>query len=57
MAPEKSRKLKDRFVWVTDREGNEYVCAIDALQNPDNLTEEEKSRCYSAKPPQETTGA
>ena len=37
-------KLKDRFVWVKDKEGHEYVCPINALKNPDELTEEEKAR-------------
>jgi hypothetical protein len=56
MAQEKKHSLKDRFVWVKDREGNEFVCPIDALKNPDELTEDEKSRCYNAKPPQESIG-
>lgn len=51
MDKQKSRKLKDRFVWVKDREGNEFVCAIDALKDPDELTEEEKSRCMEAAGP------
>lgn len=52
-----TRKLEDRFVWVTDPSGNQYVCASNALLNPDELSDEEKSKCYAAKPPQETTGA
>ncbi len=54
---EKTHKLKERFAWVTDQSGNQYVCAVDALMNPNELTEEEKSKCYASKPPQETTGA
>lgn len=42
---------KDRFVWVKDRAGNEFVCPVSALKNPDELTDEEKSRCVDAKAP------
>ena len=48
---ESMKKTKDRLVWVKDREGNEYVCPLHALKNPDELTEEEKSRCVDAKGP------
>lgn len=44
------RKLKDRYVFVKDRDGNEYVCKVDALKNPDELTEEEKAACFEASP-------
>ncbi|MBL0715315.1 MAG: hypothetical protein JJV98_16620 [Desulfosarcina sp.] len=52
----KSGRLKDHFVWVKDKEGNEFVCNINALKNPDELTEEEKSQCYDAHMPQESIG-
>ena len=45
---EKTGRLKDHFVWVKDRDGNEFVCPIHALKDPDNLTEEEKAKCISA---------
>ena len=48
---ESTKKAKDRLVWVKDREGNEFVCPLHALKNPDELTEEEKSRCVDAKGP------
>ena len=48
---EESTKRKDRFVRVTDKTGKEYVCLADMLRNPEELTEEEKARCYDAKPP------
>ncbi len=51
MTDKEPRKLKDRFVWVKDREGNEFVCPVDALKDPDQLTEEEKARCMDAKAP------
>jgi hypothetical protein len=47
----KTRKLKDRFIWVKDREGNEFVCAVDSLRDPNELTEEEKSQCMDAAGP------
>lgn len=51
MEKKESRILKDRFVWVKDAEGNEYVCPVSALKHPDELTEEEKSRCMDAGQP------
>ncbi len=51
MEKKESHILKDRFVWVKDKEGNEFVCPISALRNPDELTEEEKSRCMDAAQP------
>jgi hypothetical protein len=40
--------LEDRgrsFVRVTDRAGNDFVCPIDALRNPDSLTDDELDNC------------
>ena len=51
MASEQDQGRKSRFVWVTDREGNQFVCPLNALRNPDELTEEEKARCIDAKTP------
>lgn len=48
---ETNKRLGDRLVWVKDREGNEFVCPIHALKDPDNLTDEEKARCVDAKGP------
>ena len=42
---------KERFVWVKDKEGNEFVCPIKALKDPSELTEEEKARCVDAAAP------
>jgi hypothetical protein len=50
MGEAKRKKLKDRYVFVKDRDGNEYVCKVDALKNPDELTEEEKAACFEASP-------
>lgn len=32
-------------VWVKDREGNEFICPIDALKDPKNATKEELDNC------------
>ncbi len=40
-----------RFVWVKDREGNEFVCPIEALKNPEELSDAEKARCVDAIQP------
>ena len=48
---EKTGRLKDRFVWVKDRDGNEFICPIHALKDPENLTEEEKAKCIDAVQP------
>ncbi len=42
---------KGRFVWVKDKEGNEFVCPVNALKDPDSLTEEEKARCVDVAAP------
>ncbi len=33
------------MVRVTDRAGNEFYCALDALKNPSDLTPEELESC------------
>lgn len=47
---EKHHKLKDRFVFVKDEDGNEYVCRMEDLKNPDELTDEEKAACFPPPP-------
>lgn len=34
-------KHKQRFVWVKDKAVNEYVCRIEDLRNPKNVTDED----------------
>jgi hypothetical protein len=46
MEKENRRKLKDRFVYVKDDEGREYICRVDELKDPEKLTEEEKNACF-----------
>ena len=36
---------KKRFVWVTDKAGNEYVCRIDDLKDPNKVDEEDLKNC------------
>lgn len=51
MNDKETPKLKDRFVWVKDGAGNEFVCPVSALKNPQDLTEEEKAQCVDAAGP------
>ncbi|MFZ7124791.1 MAG: hypothetical protein ACOWWM_01390 [Desulfobacterales bacterium] len=48
MTEKKRRKLKDRYVYVKDGDGNEFICEVDALKKPDELSEEEKNACFEA---------
>ena len=34
-----------RFVWVTDKSGNEYVCRVMDLKDPKNVSEEDLENC------------
>ncbi len=38
-------KGRQQFVWVKDNAGNEYACPVDVLKKPEELTEEERSKC------------
>ncbi len=44
-----SEERKRRFVWVTDRSGNEYLCPIDALKDPKDATQEELEDCIDVE--------
>ncbi|MEJ5366021.1 MAG: hypothetical protein WHS86_13030 [Desulfosoma sp.] len=35
----------ETLVRVTDRAGNEFYCAVDALKDPSELTPEERESC------------
>ena len=45
------KERKDGLVWVKDSQGNGYVCPASALKKPDDLSDEEKSRCVDASAP------
>ena len=36
---------KDTYVRVKDAKGNEFICALDALKNIKNATEDELTNC------------
>ena len=36
-------KHKQRFVW--DKAGNEYVCRIEDLENPKNISDDDLKNC------------
>ena len=35
------------LVWVKDNAGNRFLCPLDALKDPNSVTEEEKATCVS----------
>jgi hypothetical protein len=35
----------DPLVWVKDNAGNRILCPMEALMNPNSVTEEEKKNC------------
>jgi hypothetical protein len=51
MTVKERKPVKERFVLVKDGAGNAYVCPINALKNPNELTEEEKAACVDAVAP------
>lgn len=36
---------EQRFAWVKDKAGNEYVCRIMDLKDPNNISEEDLKNC------------
>ena len=36
---------KKKFVWVKDKAGNEFVCRIEDLENPKNITDDDLKNC------------
>ena len=35
----------ESMVWIWDRHGKEFACYLADINNPEELTEEEKARC------------
>jgi hypothetical protein len=35
----------ESMIWVKDRDGKQFSCYREDIKNPENLTEEEKSKC------------
>ena len=36
---------RTQFVWVKDKAGNEYVCNVEYLKDPKNVSEEDLKNC------------
>lgn len=36
---------KQRFVWVKDKSGNEFVCRIDDLKDPKKVSKDDLKNC------------
>ena len=36
---------KRNYKWVKDKDGNEYLCPIDALKDPSSVSAEELKHC------------
>ena len=50
-------KGRTQFVWVKDKAGNEFVCELDALKDPKNVSQEELKNCIDdATSPQPYAG-
>jgi len=50
-------KGRTQFVWVKDKAGNEFVCPIDALKDPKNVSGDDLTNCVDdAKSPQPFAG-
>jgi len=41
----KEPKHEQRFVWVKDKAGNEYVCRIMDLKDPKKVSDEDLKNC------------
>jgi hypothetical protein len=35
----------ESMIWVQDKNGKEFSCYVEDIQNPQQLTEEEKEKC------------
>ena len=47
MAEKDAPKAKQKYVYVKDRQGVEYICRLEDLKKPDELSEEEKAACMA----------
>ncbi|MGB5984271.1 MAG: hypothetical protein WBG37_03120 [Desulfobacterales bacterium] len=45
MAENEGKKPKGKYVYVKDSDGTQYVCRLEDLKKPDELSEEEKADC------------
>ena len=52
-----SPKGRTQFVWVKDKAGNEFVCPIEELKDPKNVSQDELKNCIDdARTPQPFAG-
>ena len=47
MGKDSKQKDKKTYVYVKDSDGVEYVCRMEDLKRPDELTEAEKANCMA----------
>jgi hypothetical protein len=45
MKTQKSTEKKERYVYVKDQQGTQYICRASDLKKPDEISEEEKDAC------------
>ena len=45
MTEEAKPKLKEKYVYVKDEDGVEYICKLEDLKKAEELSEEEKGKC------------
>lgn len=41
-------KKEEQLVWVKDKAGNEYLCPLSALQDPNDVSEEVLQQCLNS---------
>jgi hypothetical protein len=41
-------RVSDPLVWVKDREGNEFICHLSDLKDPNKATKEELTKCVDS---------
>ncbi|MEJ2038725.1 MAG: hypothetical protein P8X55_07295 [Desulfosarcinaceae bacterium] len=44
---DEGKNAEDKYVYVKDSQGVEYVCRLSDLKKIDELSEEEKSKCMN----------
>ncbi len=40
-----TERSTEPLVWVKDNAGNRFICPLDALRDPNSVSEEEKEHC------------
>ena len=47
MSENQEKKETGKYVYVKDNEGVTYICRLEDLKRPDEMTEEEKAGCMN----------